>query len=243
MPRVAIAGTPPTRWDAAQLIRRFRELEMPLDEVKAVLDAPDTATRNAAIAAHLERMEVRLDETRAMVASLRSLLQNDWTQAAVEYRLAVSEATFAIRGRVTFDDCADWLAAAYAEIESALDRVSGDVAGPAGALYPQEFFEAEVGEVVAFIPAMTASVIEPIGRVERFELARGHFAVMEHRGAFSDLDRTYGALGTVVAARGIGAGGPIREFYLVTDTDTDDVSRHRTEVCWPITERTEGADT
>jgi hypothetical protein len=37
-----------------------------------------------------------------------------------------------------------------------------------------------------------------------------------------------------VARREIGAGGPIREHYLVTAFDTDDESRHLTEVCWPV---------
>jgi effector-binding domain-containing protein len=50
---------------------------------------------------------------------------------------------------------------------------------------------------------------------------------MVHDGPFSELDQTYGALGTVVAERGIGADGPIREHYPSPD---------RTEVCWPITD-------
>jgi hypothetical protein len=28
--------------------------------------------------------------------------------------------------------------------------------------------------------------------------------------------------------------GPIREYYLVSSADTDDVGKHRTEVCWPV---------
>jgi hypothetical protein len=59
-------------------------------------------------------------------------------------------------------------------------------------------------------------------------------AVAVHRGALADLDRTYGAPGTYVARREIGADGPIRENYLVTEFDTDDESRHVTEVCWPV---------
>ena len=35
----------------AQIIQRFRDLDMPIDEVKAVLAAPDLDTRNALIAA------------------------------------------------------------------------------------------------------------------------------------------------------------------------------------------------
>jgi hypothetical protein len=38
----------------------------------------------------------------------------------------------------------------------------------------------------------------------------------------------------VVAERAIGTGGPIREYYLVSSADTDDETRHRTEVCWPV---------
>jgi effector-binding domain-containing protein len=58
--------------------------------------------------------------------------------------------------------------------------------------------------------------------------------VAVHRGAFADLDQTYGALGTYVAEREIGLAGPIRENYLVTAYDIDDESRHLTEVCWPV---------
>ena len=48
---------------------------------------------------------------------------------------------------------------------------------------------------------------------------------MIHEGSFDDIDRTYGALGTVVAELGLGVEGPIREIYLAED---------RAEVCWPI---------
>ena len=57
---------------------------------------------------------------------------------------------------------------------------------------------------------------------------------MTHFGAFTDIDRTYGALGTIVAELAIGIDGPIREHYLLTAADTADVSQQRTEVCWPI---------
>src|SRR5262249_21981287 len=59
-------------------------------------------------------------------------------------------------------------------------------------------------------------------------------AVAVHRGPFSDLDKTYGALGGLVAERAIGVDGPIRENYLVTSYDTADEARHQAEVCWPV---------
>src|SRR4051794_8597319 len=64
----------PNQVTSALAIRRFRDLDMPLDEVRTVLHADDEDARRDAIVAHLERMEQRLDRTHAAVASLRSLL-------------------------------------------------------------------------------------------------------------------------------------------------------------------------
>ena len=223
-----------TQVPTAQLIRRFRDLEMPLDDVRSVLAAPDTAARNAAIAAHLERMEYRLEQTRATVASLRALLQESLSHSGVEFRTVASTAALAIREQVGFGDCDAWLGAAYAELYETATAAHFDIAGPAGALYAQEFFEAEIGDVVAFVPIFGGHADAPTGRVHQLDVPAAELAVMMHYGPFADIDRTYGALGTIVAERAIGIDGPIREHYLVTDAETDDVSQHRTEVCWPI---------
>src|SRR5580700_6704556 len=55
----------------AQVIRRFRDLDMPLDDIGSVLRAPDQATRSQLIAAHLTRLERTLADTQRAVASLR----------------------------------------------------------------------------------------------------------------------------------------------------------------------------
>src|SRR5438067_1412017 len=59
----------------AQVIRRFRDLAMPLEQIGAVLRAPDLQTRNAVIATHLAHLEHELAQTQAAVASLRGLLE------------------------------------------------------------------------------------------------------------------------------------------------------------------------
>ena len=41
----------------AHLIRRFRDLQMPLEVIRDVLEAPDIAARDEAIGEHLRRME------------------------------------------------------------------------------------------------------------------------------------------------------------------------------------------
>jgi DNA-binding transcriptional MerR regulator len=59
---------------AAQVIRRFRGLGMPLEEIQAVLSAPDLRIRNQRITAHLRRLEQELGRVQSATASLRDLL-------------------------------------------------------------------------------------------------------------------------------------------------------------------------
>ena len=46
----------PDQVGSAQLIRRLRDLDLPVPQVREVLAAPDASTRDAVIAEHLDRM-------------------------------------------------------------------------------------------------------------------------------------------------------------------------------------------
>src|ERR1700722_18950142 len=70
----------------AQVIRRFRDLDMPLETISEVLRAPDPGTRNDLIAAHLAHLEEGLAQTQAAVASLRDLLQGPPAALRIEHR-------------------------------------------------------------------------------------------------------------------------------------------------------------
>src|ERR1700759_483792 len=55
----------------AQVIRRFRDLEMPLEDIGAVLDTHDPAARDRIISAHLGRLQEELRRTQTAVSSLQ----------------------------------------------------------------------------------------------------------------------------------------------------------------------------
>jgi DNA-binding transcriptional MerR regulator/effector-binding domain-containing protein len=223
----------PSQVPTAQVIRRFRDLGMPLDQVKAVLDAPDVHARNELLVAHLRRMESQLEQTQATVAWLRLLLERSPTPIAVEYRSVPTTRCIAIAEPVAWDDSDAWSAGAFEELHSVLSVSGVDPAGPAGALYSNAFFEVELGAVTAFIPLGTD---EPAatGRAALMDIPTAELAVTMHEGGVADIDQTYGALGTYVAEREIGVEGPIRETYVITAADTDDETAHRTEVGWPV---------
>jgi DNA-binding transcriptional MerR regulator len=222
----------PDQIPLAQVIRRFRDLGMPLDEVKAVLNAPSVAQRNDVIVAHLERMESQLAQTQAVVSSLRSLLERPLARVAVEYRSVPAVRALAISETVAEADIQGWWMAAFAELYGALKAAGVAPAGPGAALYSTELFEVERGEVTAFVPVR--GPVAGTGRAAVTEVPGAELAVALHEGPFAELDRTYGALGTFVAEREVGVDGPVREYYLVAPRDTDDESAHRTEVGWPV---------
>ena len=136
----------------AQVIRRFRDLGMPLEEVRAVLEAPDVAKRNDVIVAHLERMESQLAQTQAVVASLRSLLERPPAPVSVQYRSVPQTRALGISETVSADEIDAWWIAAFTEIYGAVRAAGLRPAGPAGTLYSGDLFEWERGEVTAFVP-------------------------------------------------------------------------------------------
>ena len=219
----------PSQVPTAQVIRRFRDLDMPLDQIRAVLAAPDTAARNDAIVAHLEHMQQQLERTQLTVASLQALLADQPSTLPVELRTVAPLPVVAIAGTVAFDDAFTWLEVAYRELHEAIDASAGLIIdGPDGALYEEGFFQDAAGTVTAFVPVAGASVRSLTGRCLQLDLPASDLAVLVHEGPYNELDRTYGVLGTYVTERGIGIAGPIRESYSADE---------RAEVSWPVDRR------
>ena len=222
---------------AAQVIRRLRDLGMPLDSIRAVLLAPDLAARNREITAHLARMERQLEQTQAAVSGLRALLDGPVPRPRIEFRTIPTVTALAIAEVVTVADVMAWGDDAMGELAAVLGATGLAQAGSYGALFPGEFFELERSEVTPFVPVERPSPgLGPggfglTGRVRLLEIPGIEAAVAVHDGPAEDIDRTYGALGIVVAERAIGVQGPIREYY---PDGFDAAEPHRTEICWPV---------
>jgi DNA-binding transcriptional MerR regulator len=220
----------------AQVVRRLRDLGMPLEEIRAVVQAPDVDARNRAIAEHLLRMEEQLNQTRNTVRSLRALLDVPLAAREVTIEATPAQWTLAIRETVAMATASEWAQSAFGELYAAVDRLGATRAGVDGGLFYEDFFHADEGELVAFVPVLLEVVIPGAGagRVVSLELPAADLAVITHEGSGATIDETYGELGAFVAKKAIGVAGPIREHFTVTAADTDVVADHRTVVAWPI---------
>jgi DNA-binding transcriptional MerR regulator len=223
----------------AQVIRRFRALDMPLEQIGAVLEAPDVDARNVLIAEHLAHLESGLARTQEAVASLRGLLEGPAPELRIEHRSETSLQTAAISETVTLADLGPWFQGALGELASTM-RAQGVLAcGPSGGVIANDFFEDERGEITIFTPSL--ETIRPVGRVEARTLPAVELATVVHAGSHADIDRTYGALAAYVGDSALGVEGPIRERYLVGQLDTADETAWRTEIAWPIFQTGPGA--
>ena len=223
----------------AQVIRRFRDLDMPLADIASVLRAPNQTTRSQLISAHLTRLEQTLADTQSAVASLRDLLEHPSIPASIEHRRIPATPGAAIRETVEVGDLAAWYQGAVGEIRATLLAQGVTSSGPPGGIYANELFSRERGEAIVFFPA--DGEVRSVGRVGPFTAPPVELAVITHAGSDVDVDRSYGALATYVSEHTLAIEGPVREYYLVGRHDTSDEQAWRTEIGWPIFDTVDGA--
>lgn len=218
----------------ALVIRHLRKLEMPIDQVKAVLQAANSDERNDIIIAHLKRMEAQLESTRQTISLLRAML-DPANPIKVEHRFVPIILAAAITEIVQLRTINAWWREAFEEIYRALRAAGQQPAGPGGGLYATELFTDEIGESTIYVPILKR--VEQSSRLRVIEIPPAELATALHRGPLADAGPSYAALGKYVAENALGADGPIRERYVeVLGTSTTDTVL--TEVCWPISKAT-----
>jgi DNA-binding transcriptional MerR regulator len=222
----------------ALIISRFRALDMPLDTIHEVLAAPDLGTRNAAIAAHLERLEAALEHTRSTAQSLRELLgRAEPLPTTIEHLAVPATTAAAITATIAADDeTIPWFLGAFGELRATLAAQDITVTGLAGGIYADELFTEARGEATVFLPY--TGEIRPAGRVKSVIVPEAELATIVHVGPHTDVDRSYGALAAYVAEHALAVPGPIREYYLTDLADSPDQERWHTRVGWPIFQTT-----
>ena len=218
----------------AAIITRLRALDVPLEQVREVLQARDPQLTRRILDAHQLTMEARLQETERIVAELQSGLASV-THTPVHVRLEPARDTIRIEGVVSEDEFADWLASAFERLSNFLTEAGATPAGPAGGLYAAELAEDGIEEVEAFIPIAEPPLISRRERdVSIGELPATRAAVLVHAGGYESIGDTYRTLGAWVARNAEHAGERVREWYVVGPGDVDDPKAFRTEIVWPI---------
>jgi DNA-binding transcriptional MerR regulator len=217
---------------AAQIIRRLRGLQMPVAEVRFVLDTSEPETRNRVIVAHLDRLESELAVTRTAVTELRDLLDRPRPAMGISRRSLPATPAIAITEVVDHLTIAPWWQGALAELQAAVRSEGLALSGPPGGLYAGEIFQHDSGQATVFMPLTSPGTT--VGRAVPSTLPASDVAVLAHHGSLSTVDVTYSRLAAYAHRHEIGVDGPVREDYVSGYLDDRDPSTWKTEVGWPI---------
>ncbi|WP_446744435.1 MerR family transcriptional regulator [Silvibacterium acidisoli] len=218
----------------AQLIRRFRSLEMPLVEIRSVLSTSDLKARNELISTHLLRLESNLAKTHSAVTSLRNLIRPSGETNKIEHRNIPATAAACIVDEVDVRDALAWFRGAIGELNATFKARRLGLTGSTGGMFSNALFSEGRGQATIFFP--TEAKIVPTGRVKPTMIQAAAVAVIRHAGSHDNVDLAYGALAKYVAEHTLAVIEPIREYYVVGPQHTDVEEEWLTEIAWPIFE-------
>ncbi|MFE6526161.1 MerR family transcriptional regulator [Streptomyces sp. NPDC057794] len=227
----------------ALTIRRFRELDLPLADLRTYLRAASTGEepggRSAQdiVAAHLRRLEDRLGRTQRAAEALRELLDPEAART-VGLDVLPARRVLAVSLDVAPGAGLDW----YDEAMRELDAVAGPrPVLPPGGRYQHTLFTEGHGRATVYLPAETPLPPGAPGRVRELRLPERTAVVTTHTGPHDNLDLAYAAAGSYARRTGLVSQELVEEVYLIGPRDTDRPDHWRTLVAWLVAPAAEPA--
>jgi DNA-binding transcriptional MerR regulator len=228
----------PAQATDAFTIRRLRELELPLDEIAAVLRA-DPGTLRERLAVHRARLQGRAVEVGQLVRTLDRLIegkellvQETIVEPRIEQLPALRMAVIA--DHVTVDDMFTFVPGAIEQVMAWVAERGLECRTPVTFLRdPATGIENDSLDVEVGVEVPEGTEGDALVSVRAYPAVRA--AVHDHHGPYEGLPSVYEPLREWVVASGLQPGEQTREIYVVNPGTAADASEYVTRVCWPVT--------
>lgn len=219
----------------AGLIRRLRELEVPLTEIAEILAADTLAEVRAAIGRHRERVAARAAELDRLAARLGTVLEEPvqmpgWLYVYERWRDPAPTARMLVC--TSLSGLAESLGPGFTQLLAGIVKQGIDPVGPTGTRYLSDDLDAAELAVELFVPVQRAP--RPAGRIEAGELPGCLLAATVHEGGYDRIEAAYQSLGRWIAEHDRALAGPAEELYLVPPGPGVRTEALRTEISWPV---------
>jgi DNA-binding transcriptional MerR regulator len=227
----------------AQVIKRLRDLDLPLRAVEEIVRARDPEVTRQLIADHEQLMRERLGDLTRLVDELQHAIMQPSLRTPAYIRHEPDQHILAITEMVNdpgHDNYAVFLNGAYTRIWTNLQRLGAIPIGPSGALYPPKV-EGDSEVITAFMPIAAPVVLDDdaiAAGIANQLLAGAPCAILTHQGSYSTMGDSYRQIGAWVVTNAVPADQQVRELYVVSIDETtgkllpDD--QLRTEIAWPV---------
>lgn len=217
--------------NTAEVIRVLRSLEVPLDEVRAVVEAPERAAQ--VFAQHEARLQHQLDRHTRMLAFLRRLIQQE--EDPMSYDITLKEVpaqhVAVLRMQVTAATIGQAVGQGYATLGQAVGRSGAGFAGPPF-LVMTDLVDAESpGAIELGFPV--GAPFGSDGDVVGAEVPAMLVAATVHKGPYDESAGAYAAVEKWLQEHGHTAAGAPREVYLNSPEDVPP-SQYLTEIQFPV---------
>lgn len=221
-----------TQLPMARRIRLLRSIDMPLDAIYAVLQAPTPAAMDALLHEHQQRIADRIARDQQALHLLQQLIdhQNDDLAFTVQVKQLPAQLVAGIRIRAAPADELQMIPALIDELNTVTTqhgvRCDADPPLRISHEYSEELSDSEIAVPIS-------QCIPDTERITCRELPACSVAWVMHVGPHADLWAVYWAILVWLQEHNYEQAGPPREVYWMHPTSRRALS-YRTEVQWPV---------
>lgn len=216
----------------AEAIRILRRVDMPLDDIAALLAQNETDLVAKRLGRQRELLAERVAEQERILRFLERLIERK--EGVMPYDVTITkveaQTIAALRTHTTLGTIGDTLADGFARLVHQVGVAGGTMTGAPFVVYHTIIDEQTDGEIEICIPATD---VADDGAVRRTVMPAHTAASTVHRGPYDEVGPAYHTLSGWIQEHGHEIAGPPREIYLndPREVPPDEVL---TEVQWPI---------
>ncbi len=218
----------------AELIRLLRDLDVPLREIRTLLENPRGSEMQAVLRRQRGRIETRRDEAIRIIARLDRALDGTGDLMPHDVYLVEIEPQWVISRRLQTKVGQD-----VEIVDRLLDELVHQAAACDALSTEREFVlsynrlrRSQGYDLEVCVPLDSRRAPQVTGA---WQVPGGAAASLTHHGPWEDLHPAYVALFAWIMEQGHDIAGPARETYVIDERDTDDPFGYMTRLDWPVT--------
>lgn len=198
----------------AEAVKILRAVDMPLDEIRAIMetDDPDLALKQLVV--HRERLGERLAAQERTLGYLESLIQRE--EGIMSYDIQIIEEppqlVLATKMHTTLQRVGTDIGTGFGSLMQSMNREGVTPAGSPLIVYHDVIDEETGGDIEMCVPVDRAIAAD--SKVYGRELEGGAMATAVHRGPYEQIASAYHTLTGWISEHGHEIAGPPREIYL-----------------------------
>lgn len=217
----------------AARIRLLRSLDMPLQEIRLVIDETNPEIVRTSLERHRQRVEERIATYQRTLVFLDRLARTaELRPYDVKIKLVAPQPILSIHAATSLAGMDAAMPLAIEELYTYLEYRGISAAGPDFCAYPYPEGCTDAFAATACVPV--ESPIEGEGRVVADVLPASPVAYTVHIGPYEELHLAFEAVLKWIHEHGHEITGPLREIYRIGPRSEMAPDAYVTEVTWPI---------